>query len=396
MSFLKNFNRCDLFVGIWALYMLQGVLYPQGIINQLLQLIMILWGMIVFGRYVFKQLKLSPFLKSVSMLCLMYIIYGVINILCGREDFGSFHVSSFIYLKNSLNSLLPIFVFYDLSRRGFLTTDKIKKYIILFIPLTVVLFVKFQSLMLLDSGKDEMTNNLGYMFVSLLPYVYFFYRRPLFQYVIIGILMTFVAVAVKRGAILIFILGTVYFLFTTFKNGSRRKKIVNILLLLILITFVYYLIQYRIEASEYFALRIESTIDGDSSGRDVIYNTIWNEIIQETNVFEFLFGRGANSTIAIAGNYAHQDWLETLCNNGVLGGVVILYFFVSLLGLIKKSYRAIDPYMFDSFLTLSFIILAKTIFSMSIQNLDLYQSLLLGFLVYESTKSCREDLSLIS
>ena len=386
MTLFKNINRSDFFVCIWSIYMLQGLLYPQGIINQLLQLIMIVWGLIVFYRYVFSQLKLPTLLKSVSILCLMYIVYGVVNILFGREDFGLRHVSDYEYLRQSLNSLLPIFVFYDFSRRGLLTYDRIKRYMIFFIPLFIVLFMRQQQLMLMEFGQEETTNNEGYMFVSLLAYVYFFYKRPLSQYIMICILMVFVILSVKRGAILIFMLGAIYFLFTPLKKVTRRKKFVNILLSLTLVAFAIYFIQSRMSSSEYFMSRLESTIDGNTSGRYDIYHSILNEVTQEKNIFRFLFGRGANSTIAIAGNYAHQDWLETLCNNGIIGCCIVLYFFISLISLLIKSYRTIKPPMFDAFITLAFVILAKTMFSMSIQNLDLSQSLLLGFLAFETRK----------
>ena len=74
--------------------------------------------------------------------------------------------------------------------------------------------------------------------------------------------------------------------------------------------------------SSYFAQRIDQTIAGDSSGRDDLYKSLWDILISEQDLFYILFGRGADATWALVGNYAHQDWLETFCNNGLLENVI--------------------------------------------------------------------------
>ena len=77
--------------------------------------------------------------------------------------------------------------------------------------------------------------------------------------------------------------------------------------------------------SEYFVSRYEQTLEGNTSGRNDIYENLWNTLLLEPNPLYFYLGRGANSTLNIVGNGAHQDWLETFCNNGLLG-VIILFF----------------------------------------------------------------------
>ena len=79
--------------------MLQGILYPQGIINQLLQLIMILWGIIIACKYI-SAYKLSNFLRALSVLLLMYLVYGTILMVSGNTIVivGVGEPSIFVYL----------------------------------------------------------------------------------------------------------------------------------------------------------------------------------------------------------------------------------------------------------------------------------------------------------
>ena len=385
-SRFKSFNRCDLFVVIWSLYMLQAILYPIGIINRILQLVMILWGVIVTCRYLLNFSRLPRFLNATFVLILMYIIYGVIHMIFGTpviSKYGFSASSNYVYLQASLNSLLPIFVFYDFTKKGLLTEDRIKKYLFLFLIVFILLFVHNSLSLMQEDKQEENTNNIAYMFVTLVPFVYFYYKKPLLQYIIILTLSVFVILGVKRGAILVFLVSVVYFLFAKLKTGSN-KKTVNVLLAAMLLLFAISFVQYRLAVSEYLNLRIEQTAEGSTSGRDILYKAIWNEVSQETNLLTFIFGRGANSTIGIAGNYAHNDWLETLCNNGALGAVILGYFFLVLFKLLFVVKRNLPSYYFDSFFTLFLIVSMKSVFSMSIQNMEISTTMLLGYIVYKS------------
>lgn len=135
--------------------------------------------------------------------------------------------------------------------------------------------------------------------------------------------------------------------------------------------------------SAYFMARIEQTLEGDASGRDVIYGTLWNTLLLESSPFYFYFGRGADSTLRVAGAFAHQDWLETFCNNGLLGIIILLGFFYAFGKNAWKSRNVFPGMMFYSFITLFIIIFSKTLFSMSIQELDVSESMLMGYFAFE-------------
>ena len=126
---------------------------------------------------------------------------------------------------------------------------------------------------------------------------------------------------------------------------------------------------------------MEQTQQGNMSGRDQIYPRIWQAIEQDESVTHLLFGRGADSTIGIAGNYAHQDWLETACDTGLLGIIILLSFYITFgvtairLNIFSKKY--------SSLFTMLFIIcLLKTVFSMSIQSMEVSETILIGYIIY--------------
>ena len=149
-----------------------------------------------------------------------------------------------------------------------------------------------------------------------------------------------------------------------------------------LVIFAISFIESNLESNDYFNKRIEQTIEGDSSNRDQLYATIYQTVATEQNMLFFLFGRGANSTFAVAGDYAHQDWLETWCNNGLVGIVILSIFFIIIFSdVIKARKKLIYPY-YLSYLLLFIVLLSKSVFSMSIQNLEPSQTLLLGYFIY--------------
>ena len=389
---LKRINQCDIFVGLWCIYMLQGILYPRGIFNQLLQLIMLLWSMLAVVRYIIHSTEYlhSSILKAAFLLIVMYTIYGGIHIMFGEAIKMR---DQYLYLQTSLNSLAPIFLFYTFTADGKLTSDRFRIYLPVLIVTCVLLYYENERQFSLLTNQEEVTNNIAYMFISLIPFLFFYSKKPFLQYTFMGIILLYVFMGMKRGAILIGVLGTMVLLYTNLKNSSRGMKFLFAILTIIIVVGVSKYIDYMMNNSAYFMARIEQTMDGDSSGRDIIYGNLWNTILTEQSPFYFYLGRGADSTLKIAGNYAHQDWLETFCNNGLIGVLILSYFFFAFGRNVLKSRFVFPGMMFYSFATLWIIIFSKTLFSMSIQDLKLFESMLIGYFASESSNLEQSDIT---
>lgn len=379
----SRFNQCDIFVGLWCIYMLQDVLYPAGIINQLLQLIMLLWGMTALFRYMIDSTvyAYSPILKATFLLIVMYTLYGTIHIMFDPPIMVH---GQHVYLQSALNSLAPIYLFYEFTMNGKLTRDRIRIYLPILIVTCILLYYKNESELLLKTNAEEITNNIGYMFVTLIPFLFFYSKKPILQYVLMGVILLYIFMGMKRGAILIGVLCTMVLLYANMKNSSRWTKVLFAMLTIGIVVGISMYIDYMMSNSAYFMARIEQTLEGDSSNRDIIYGTLWETLFLEPSPFYFYFGRGADSTLRVAGAFAHQDWLETFCNNGLMGVFFLLLFFYTLGKKAWESRLCFSGIMFYSFVTLFIMIFSKTIFSMSIQNLELSSSMLIGYFAFQT------------
>ena len=194
----------------------------------------------------------------------------------------------------------------------------------------------------------------------------------------------------KRGAMLIGGFSILIFMYSNLKGTSLKNKIITFTLAIGFIIGTVYFVEYMLQTNDYFIYRIEQTVEGNSSNRNEIYASLWDIFINTSNPLHIIFGYGANATIDLIGIEAHNDWLETLINNGLIGGVILLFFFIILAKTVYKQRNRFPSYMYYSFIILVFIIFSKTIFSMSIQSIGGMHSLLLGYFAYWSIRPKEE------
>lgn len=388
---LKKLNRCDIYIALNVLYSMQGLLYPSGAINQILQLVIILWGLVISSQYFFGSFHQTKLLKAISALVAMYCLYGGALILFGNPllELMSHLPSNYIYLQVSLRSLLRIYVFYHYTRVGYLTSHRIRVYAIVLLLTLIPQFYFQQAQIMLEFDREEVTNNIGYTFLSIIPTLFFFNKKPLLQYLLLAITMLYIVLAMKRGAIAIGVVAVLALIWPNINSKESKHRFWAILFTIALIAGTVVVVSNMMSESDYFAYRVEQTISGDSSGRDSLYSSLWPQLVTEPNLFYFLFGRGADSTWALVGNYAHQDWLETLCNNGLIGCLILFGFFFCFLQEALHSKTVFTKNYFSAYMILFFIVFAITLFSMSIQSMEVPTSLSLGFFTYWMNCSCQ-------
>ena len=376
-------NPCNIYFAFSCLYMLQGSLYSEGIIDAFLLIIIIFWSLIVGGRYLL-FLKNEPlFIKATSLLLWMYIIYGGIYMLFPLTNLPLF-VHPRGYLQGGLKSLLPILVFYSYAKNGKLSVRNFRKYTYVLLWIGIVNFYYNRNLILIDALTDdqEITNNIGYVFLSIMPIIIFTIKQR-FGYILLALDLFFIYISFKRGAIMLGTVCLIYFLFGFYKSKKTRTEKNKTLILIILIMMFGFYYSYNLyENSQYLQVRVEKTLEGDSSGRDRIGNRILEEYNKNT-ITQYLIGRGANATVIPGGNFAHHDWLEIIYNNGIIGVFLLFLFYFSLFkAIIKIKRNCKNTLMIISFQILFFIIFMKTFFSMSILNLGASLTIILGYIAY--------------
>ena len=395
--FKKYFNICTLYILLWVLYSLQGSLYERGSIVSRILLVVVLLISIYYCVSVNVKSKSHPFIKALNVLLLMFTIYGLIYFfspvtyhLGGYLDDG---VSKMDFLKSIYISLLPIYAFYNFTSRNLLNEQSIKWILILLVLATTLSYTTIQEEMVeealtMGSVRDEFTNNEAYKFVALLPLLFFWNKKPIVQYALMFYIVAFVFMGMKRGAMLIAILGVLWFVFRMYKNNSgvRRLFLVALSVVTIIVGLFYFGQLYS--TSEYFQRRIEASLSGDSSGRDVIYSTLWQHFVNENSVVKLLFGNGPDFTLSIVGNYAHNDWLELLICHGVCGCIIYLFYFVTL---VKTLFKARNNQIVTNVLGMVIcIVFISSLFSMSYNSLSLALSISIGWSVAKSFKDHEE------
>ena len=233
-----------------------------------------------------------------------------------------------------------------------------------------------------DTDREEVTNNAGYMFVALIPMFVFLKKKPVFQYLLMAVSAYFIITAMKRGAILVGGLSFAYFFYSSTRKISMRKKVLYLFLIGLFITFCYFYVNYMLESSAYFESRVNDTIEGNDSSRSSLYSDFWNKIFSEGNIFTFLLGRGADATIRYGENYAHNDWLEIAMDLGLLGIISFIIFWKNFYNF-WKSFKN-DPTLY-LLVGICFIqMFSKTLFSMSINKIEISLSCVLGYAIYAS------------
>lgn len=381
---------------LWIMYSLQGAIIPTGgtLYSQFILMLAIIIGLYYTIKVINMRNKPIYFI-GLNLLFLLFTIYGIIllfenhNFVIKAKLFDD-EVTSYSYLKSIFMSLPNIYAFYYFSRKGYLTETSLKKWIIVFFGVAIFKFFDFQlstikAQMLNGSDVDEITNNMGYQFTALIPAVILFKKNIKLQLLLLIVCIIFIVSGMKRGAILIGAISLFYFIYFNFRYNKNISKNRIIALLAVLLISGFFVIKHMIDTSDYFNDRIVATKEGSTSGRDEIYTHFYNHFINETDEGKFFFGNGANATLDIGINYAHNDWLEIAINQGVLGLIIYVIYWCCFLRTISVSRHNKDA-MFV--ITLTFIVFfIKTFFSMSYTDYGMMSCITFSyFLAHNNSK----------
>lgn len=378
-------NRCDWFILVFVIYYLQGVLYSSGgaFSTGLLGINLL----VSFGcaMKIWQMPHNPPYIKGLNLLVLMFSIYGFALILMNPSTVhyrvSGFSMSSYNYIKSIYLSILPIYAFYYFGLKGYLTAERLRWWAVVFCISSVVSYYynmqqALEKLMEIGSLREEITNNVGYMFLSLIPVWVLFRKKPLLQYIGLAFCMAYIVMGMKRGAIAVGGVVVLYLILNIIKKSKGKQKIIVILLTAALAVAGVYFVIDMMSSSDYLLQRIEATIEGNSSGRDSIYSFFWTYFTEMADFVHYLFGRGANGTLEIYYNYAHNDWLEIAVNQGLLGIIVYAIYWKNF----YSTWRQSTNIEAKTILALVGIIyFAKTLFSMSYGDMTYVCTSVLGY-----------------
>lgn len=321
----------------------------------------------------------SKFLKWLSLLLAMFVVYGLILYLNGTDGWREYREPS-SFLLDYIPSLLPLFVFYYFGRRGIISEQWYKALFVLFLFNALMMYAGEQRTLLEKSltGERDFISNSGYYVASLLPLICFFDKKRGIQYIIAALIIGLTVFCFKRGAILCVGIAFVYFMYTSLKTTKSINRIAVLLLVVIVIFLLYIYIENLMSANEFFAIRVTETMEGNSSGRDDIFGFFLNYFFSNENGLNFLWGNGAYGTVKIYGIEAHTDWLEMAIDFGVIGLIVFLFYWINVYKNISFAKNRISPVFYTAIMMCFIFNFSRTFFSMSIGSMSFITASILG------------------
>lgn len=382
---IKNLNRCDFFLLIWVIYYLQGIAYPEG---GIISLALLGVNLLISASCTLKvmQWRNGPiYFRGLNMLMLLFTIYGFILVLMSPSTLyypiSGKSMPAYNYIKSIYLSLLPIYPFYYYTKKGYLTAEHLRMWGVIFLTSVTLSYISMQrdaleALLEKGSHANEITNNSGYLFLSCLPLLVLYRKKPLIQFTALSFVMAFIVMGMKRGAIVIGLVCAAYFMWQAIRNSTGKTRFMFIILSVGICVGAVLFFIHQMSTSDYMMKRIEDTLSGNSSGRDNLYTFFWNYFTENADFTHYLLGRGANGTLEIYYNYAHNDWLEIAVNQGLLGIIIYAFYWFCFYKTWKHA-KNIDS---KTILVLTALIFfAKTLFSMSYADMSYVSTSVLGY-----------------
>ena len=372
---------------LWGLHYLTGLVFMPGTVPSALISLLLLLFTIFYSAKAICKIQFPSYIKAFWNFGCMLLCYGVILMISGKVIATAAHISDYTFtgltfVRNILNSIFPIFVFYYFFNKGYVNQKTFQIWVVILFCIAAIFYFhkRVNMLAVLESlvvQRDGFTNNTAYAITAFLPLIFYLSNKRIIQLAAFGFCLFMIFMGVKRGAILISMIIFAYYSFTSFKKLRRKYKI-GFFILLTLFSYIAYIVFLGNFATDsYFLDRLAQTQNGDVNGRDHIFSKLLKAYFYDYNFFEVIFGRGAYGTLKTIGQFAHNDWIEILLSHGLLGIILYALFFIRFISFIQKK-RNKSTVWFS--LVMVFIIISmRTLFSMSYNEFDIWLSLALAY-----------------
>ena len=334
---------------IIPLYFLQGWLFDHGsIVSQFFVAIWLLIDILYLVRYIHLGLG-EPIGRIFFLFWILQTITWIFSPLFSESIYNISWSRTYSLFKNISIVFLTYFPFYFFSYKDVIKEKQLKTLAFFsLICLIGAFFINYNE-SVFNRGTTEITNNGAYYLVVIIPLLGLFFD-DFIEFFFYGGLTVLILTGAKRGAILCGLVELILFVFYYFKKSGQKKSLLKFLWMLITIILLAYVVVNIFEGNDYLQERYDQTRLGDSSLRDEIYSLAFLKF-ESQSFFHQLFGNGMSSTLYIIDGYAHQDWLELLINNGLLGVFLYASVFVVLFVYFHKYRKGLSPmakYMFLS------------------------------------------------
>ena len=295
-------------------------------------------------------------------------------------------------IGNTLYALLAFVTFVFFGKKGILTSKFVTTVAVLLTLVAIPAFYNAQQIALsnLLAGGEDTTTNASVSFLMLLPLV-FLVRNKVVSLGMFCVCLFFLVQGAKRGNIVGAVIPSMLYVWVLFREN--KKSLFKTLLLMVAIVGIAIWAKNLVLGDDYLLRRYEDTLEGNTSGRTVIYATMWNMWYGSDSVMNLLFGYGYNGTLLYSPihKFAHNDWLEILVDYGLFGFVCYIAIFIALVKLYFKHFKGTARYILLSIMAIWFF---KTLYSMAFADESLallaipFGSLFIGIDEHEKSSLC--------
>lgn len=377
---LSRFNYSDFYIVLWLLYYTFEYMKWPSVIQIGILGLLYAWSLYC-AFLIHVRIKATGLIKGFDFLIvILTIYYGFYYLQHGTTiNVGGviYKVSNFIF--QIFSSLLSFYAFYWFSLKGNLSLTTIRKWSVFFFGIAIWDFFfqqqKGLEMLLGNNNPDidmEVVNNGSYKILALVPIIGLF-NKKLFQLAGLMVCMYFILISFKRGPLLILTICILYY----YIKLSRKNKIWTVIAFMITVYIGLFWIQGLMFESDMFMFKLQKTLDGNSSGRDIISEKLFSHIFMNMTPKSLIFGYGANATLHISGRLAHSDWIEILVNMGIIGIAIYSNFCYQMVKFWRRVRNNMDVCLPVGLFCIVFLM--KSVFSMAYDQIPFYEMLVFAF-----------------
>ncbi len=292
------------------------------------RLIIIVTSLLFFHRK--NSIKGLTFLGKTLFVFSMYLFIS--NLMLKDFSHPMYYIST--YTMSSVWIYIYLF-FYTVSLRY--NIDKfIPKVIIVCAIISAVLFLR--NYFLNNAiGHTNWHYIESYYLITLFPAIILLKNRP--RYALMLLVIICAIISGKRTGFITS--AAIIVLYTLMIGRNISKKIQTIFLgTIILFTLYFALNQFIGDKIDIIIERIANIKEDDGSGRGEMYADLYRLITDNEDTTSFIFGKGYNEVINSKmsnGFSAHNEFIETAYDFGILGFLIFVTIFVAIIRLYNKT-----------------------------------------------------------
>lgn len=394
-----------LFFFCWIVLAIFPYIYKTNYLYESL-LIYFSGAALYYAYHALSNYHLPFYFKTVFAFVCFLCFYGLVLVFLGDDVIwmtAGRNVRKYLYILWLIPCLLSVFPVYVFTCRGQLSEKGMKILFLIFLATSIYGFygaMKEQMMYaaMMRTGQEEYTITAVYSFLSLLPLIVLFKKKQLLQFVLLGVMFFYFVLSAKRGAIALGSILSILMIFSMLSNASNKRKILILFLFVLFMVVVYVFVSHQIETSAYFSSRLDQTMEGNTSRREEYLKNILDYYFNKTTLVQFFTGIGAQGTLSVNESFAHNDWVAILLEQGVIGALFYLLYWVSFVYTWIKSRVNRDAFVVIGLLmVLGF---GKSLFSvyylpisMEMMTSSGYFAIALGYFLGKAYPQYEDDLS---